>query len=129
MFYSNPYGESLDFVRVKQETVSGNNMGQYFHDRWWQWSFLVIESAKGLIIGWKFSIDSGWAEEVQGNVKILNKFAPFDNGKSGWVDAMTDRKWSLQVWIDFLEELRECFYFVVNWYAASLAVVNYLRRL
>ena len=91
--------------------------------------FLKIESANDLSIGWKFRIEYGWAEKVQGNVTLFNKFSPLWQWKWVWVDAITDRKWYFQILFDFLEELRECFTFDVNWYATSLKVMNYFRRL
>ena len=129
MFHFESYEKTLDCMRSKQATVDGKDMGQYFHARWRQWSFLIIKSAKYLSIGWKSRIESGCAEEVQVNVTFSKSLHHCYNGKSGWVDAMPDRKWSFQVWIDLLEELRECLPFGVNWYSISLAVMNSLRRL
>ena len=76
MLHCNANIETLDFMRVKREMVNGKDMGQYFHARWRKWSFLIIDRAKDLSIGWQFRIESRWAEEVQGNVTLLNEFSP-----------------------------------------------------
>ena len=51
MFHCIAYRETLECMLVKQATIDGKYMGQYFHVRWWQWIFFIIESAEYLSLG------------------------------------------------------------------------------
>ena len=129
MFHCNAYWETLDIMWVKRAAFDGKNMGQYFHARWWQWSFWSLKAPKTWEQDESLILSLNGRRRFRVMLPSSTIFYHCGNGNSGWVDLVPNRKWSSQVWINCLENFRECFTLGVNWYATLLVVMNYLRRL